>query len=134
MPGPLHKIIPINQEKGIYMIAYTDNEGATTLKPYLKDTSENREIFCDLLEKSFGMPPHSLKLLAMKDYYWTIGTHYYDPIKGPYKNRREFIEKAQHPMPNMLIVGEMISNNQGWTQGALESVKAVVSKKWIIDQ
>jgi monoamine oxidase len=36
-------------------------------------------------------------------------------------------------MPNMLIVGEMISNNQGWTQGALESVKAVVSKKWILD-
>ena len=133
VPGPLHKIIPINQGKGIYMIAYTDNEGATTLKPYLKDTNENREIFCDLLEKSFGMPPGSLKLLAMKDYYWTVGTHYYEPLKGTYKNRKEFIQKAQHPMPNVLVVGEMISNNQGWTQGALESVKAVESKKWIID-
>jgi hypothetical protein len=31
----------------------------------------------------------------------------------------------------MLIVGEMISMNQGWTEGALESVDAVVTKQWI---
>jgi hypothetical protein len=134
VPGPLHKIIPINQEKGIYMIAYTDNEGAIILKPYLKNSVENREIFCSLLEKSFGMPAGSLKLLDMKDYYWPIGTHYYEPLKGNYKNRKEFIKEAQHPMPNLLVVGEMISENQGWTQGALESVKAVVSKKWVIER
>jgi monoamine oxidase len=80
------------------------------------------------------MPAGSLKLLDMKDYYWPIGTHYYEPLKGNYKNRKEFIKEAQHPMPNLLVVGEMISENQGWTQGALESVKAVVSKKWVIDR
>jgi len=31
----------------------------------------------------------------------------------------------------MLVVGEMISMNQGWTQGALESVKMGLTKKWI---
>jgi len=31
----------------------------------------------------------------------------------------------------MLVVGEMISMNQGWVQGALESVEAVVTKKWV---
>ena len=31
----------------------------------------------------------------------------------------------------MLIVGEMISENQGWTQGALDSVEKVVTQKWV---
>jgi hypothetical protein len=28
-------------------------------------------------------------------------------------------------MKNLYVVGEMISNNQGWTEGALESVKEI---------
>jgi len=126
VPGPLKKIIPINSVKGVYMIAYTDNSGAIALKPYLKDTKENRDFFCDLLEKSIGIPDDSLKLIAIKDYYWDIGTHYYKPLKLKYKNRNEFIKIAQNPMPNMFVVGEMISKNQGWTQGALQSVESVI--------
>jgi monoamine oxidase len=48
-----------------------------------------------------------------------------------YNNRDDFIEKAQHPESGILVVGEVVSNNQGWTEGALESVKAVLTKKWI---
>jgi hypothetical protein len=131
VPGPLKKIIPMDTEKGVYMIAYTDNEDAISLKKYLENTPENRNIFCELLELSLGIPDGTLHLNAITDYYWPIGTHYYEPLRGPYKNRSEFIKTAQHPMPGMLVVGEMISKNQGWTQGALESVDAVVTKKWV---
>jgi len=131
VPGPLKKIIPMDTEKGVYMIAYTDNEDAISLKKYLENTPENRNIFCELLELSLGIPKGALQLNAIADYYWPIGTHYYEPLRGPYKNRNEFIKTAQHPMPGMLVVGEMISKNQGWTQGALESVDAVVTKKWV---
>jgi hypothetical protein len=31
----------------------------------------------------------------------------------------------------MLVVGEVVSRQQGWTEGALESVHAVLNKKWI---
>jgi monoamine oxidase len=51
--------------------------------------------------------------------------------KKKYKNRDEFIEEAQHPEDGILVVGEVVSHNQGWCEGALESVKAVVKKKWI---
>ena len=44
---------------------------------------------------------------------------------------KEFIEKAQHPDPNVLIVGEVISLHQGWVEGALESVAKVLTKKWL---
>ena len=134
VPGPLKKIIPMDTEKGVYMIAYTDNEDAISLKKYLENTPENRNIFCELLELSLGIPVGTLHLNAISDYYWPIGTHYYEPLRGPYKNRNEFIKTAQHPMPGMLVVGEMISKNQGWTQGALESVDAVVTKKWVLHE
>ena len=123
VPGPLQKIIPMDANKGVYMIAYSDNENATLLKPYLKNNEENREFFCTLLEKSLGIPENSLHLIAIKDYYWPIGTHFYTPLqRNIYKNREDFIEKAQHPEKNILVVGEMVSLNQGWTEGALESV------------
>ena len=129
--GALHKIIPIQPDAGIYMIAYSDNKGALELKDRLENIKANREFYQDLLERSLSMPRDSLKLIAIADYYWDIGTHYYSRLTCPYKNRREFIRRAQHPMDNMLIVGEMISTNQGWVEGALESVEAGLTDKWL---
>lgn len=131
VPGPLQKIIPMDSSKGVYMIAYSDNENATFLKQYLENTPKNRDIFCDLLEKSLGIPDKSLELLAIKDYYWPIGTHYYTPLSNKYENREEFIHKAQNPEKGILVVGEVVSNDQGWTNAALSSVKAVLNKKWV---
>lgn len=132
--GPIYKIIPIDSEKGVYMIGYNDNKGAYYFKDYLENNEENRDFWCKMIEKSLGISKSEsdfIKLIAIKDFYWPIGTHYYTPLKGPYKNRDDFIRIAQNPMHNMVIVGEMISLNQGWTEGALESVKEVVTKKWI---
>jgi hypothetical protein len=131
VPGPLQKIIPMDANKGVYMIAYSDNSNALIQKNYLKDTAENREMYCDLLEESLGIPSGSLKIIAMKDFYWPVGTHYYEPLKGPYRTRNEFVNKAQHPQNGMLVVGEVVSRYQGWTEGALESVKTVLSKDWV---
>jgi hypothetical protein len=132
LPGPLQKIIPMNPDTGVYMIAYSDNANAVALKDKLKNTEENRDLYCRLLERSLGMPEKSLQLIALKDFYWPIGTHYYKPLnKKIYKTRDEFIDAAQHPEKGILVVGEVVSRNQGWTESALESVKAVISKKWI---
>ena len=131
--GPIQKIIPMDAEKGIYMISYSDNNNAMFLKKYLKNTTQNRSIICKLLELSLGIPSGSLHLITMKDYYWPIGTHYYSPLNiQKYKNRETFIWQAQHPDPNILVVGEVVSTNQGWTEGALESVQMVLTKKWIL--
>jgi hypothetical protein len=131
VPGPLKKIIPMDPDKGVYMIAYTDNKDAQYLKDRLKNNQKNRDYFCELLEEALGIPKGALNLIAIKDYYWPIGTHYYEPLHSSFKNRKEFIKTAQNPMVGMLVVGEMISMNQGWTQGALESVEAVLTKKWV---
>jgi hypothetical protein len=131
VPGPLQKIIPIDSDKGVYMIAYSDNDSALLLKDHLKNTSVNRTLFCRLLERSLGMPEKSLKIIALKDYYWPIGTHYYAPLSKSFRTRNSFLHRAQHPEKGMLVVGEAVSRYQGWVEGALESVEAVVIKQWV---
>lgn len=130
VPGPLQKIIPMSN--GVYMIAYSDGAHATYLKKYLENTKENRTFFCNLLASALGISA-PLKLLAIKDYYWNTGTHYYLPLHTNYNSREEFIHDAQHPEDGdgILVVGEVVSLHQGWVNGALESVQAVLTKKWI---
>ena len=126
VPGPLHKIIPMNPEDGIYMIVYTDNKGATSLKGHKENTPENRSYLCRKLEKALGLPKEALHLLSIIDFYWEDGTHYYKPLdKTVYNTREEFLCKAKNPYPNIYVVGEMVSQNQGWVEGALESVRGV---------
>jgi hypothetical protein len=122
---PLQKIIPMNSEKGVYMIAYSDNESALYLKKYLINNEANCDFFAKLVEKSIGIPFGQLNIIAIKDFYWPVGTHYYEPLSGI--SREEFIFKAQHPEPGLLVVGEVVSLHQGWTEGALESVNAVIN-------
>ena len=126
--SPLYKIIPINPDKGIYMIAYTDNKGAKTLKKYIKNTPANRKYLSKMVYKSLGLNI-LCKLKDIKSYYWNIGTHYYKPLKNlKFKDRNDYIKKAQNPQKNMYVVGEMISHKQGWTEGAIESVEKIVYK------
>jgi hypothetical protein len=132
VPGPLQKIIPINPDKLIYMIAYSDNAKALALKNNLDNTEANRNLFCRLMEKSLGIPHDSLELLSIRDFYWQIGTHYYKPLNRKlYTNREVFVKNAQHPDKDILVVGEVVSRKQGWAEGALESVQKVLTKAWI---
>jgi len=34
-------------------------------------------------------------------------------------------------MKGMVVVGEMVSRHQGWVEGALESVDAVITSDWV---
>jgi thioredoxin reductase len=134
VPGPLQRIIPMDPDNGVYMIAYNDNANALVLKDYLKNTRENRELYETLLERSLGIPENSLHIVAIKDFYWSIGTHFFSPLDKTYSSREEFIHRAQHPENGILVVGEAVSRNQGWSEGSLESVKAVLTKKWITSE
>jgi hypothetical protein len=132
VPGPLQKMIPFDYSKGIYMIAYSDNKNATFLNNHVENIEVNRQFFERSVEKSLAIQPNSLKIISIKHFYWPIGTHYYEPLdKNQFKSREEFIYEAQHPEKCMLVVGEAVSRKQGWTEGALESVHAVLNKKWI---
>lgn len=117
---PLQKIIPMNIKKKVFMIAYADNDSALYLKKYSENTPSNRRHMEELIEKEFGYP---VNIIAIRSFFWDIGTHYYTPSPRP---RNQFIKEAQHPMKDLYVVGEMIAKNQGWTEGALESVQNIL--------
>jgi len=130
VPGHLQKMIPFS--KSVYMIAYADNKNAEILQHHKENTQENREFFAKQVEEALGIIPNTVKITAIKDFYWPIGTHYYEPlVREQYRSRHEFIRQAQHPEAGMLVVGEDVSRRQGWAEGALESVASVLNKSWI---
>jgi hypothetical protein len=132
VPGPIHKIIPMNPDKGVYMIVYSDNAGARALYPYIENTAPNRAALSRKIEVALGLESGSLDLVATRGFYWPIGTHYYKPLdRKQFKNRDAFLAVAQRPDPGIRIVGEMISRNQGWSEGAIESVDAVIDREWL---
>lgn len=121
--GNLHRIIPMNKKTGVYMIVYTDNQGAVGLRKYIENKEENRRVFCHLIENALGLQKNILELVAIRSFYWEIGTHYYTPLEK--EIRKNFIQKIQHPCSGIWVVGECVSHNQGWVEGALESVEKV---------
>jgi hypothetical protein len=122
---PLQKIIPMEPDKGVYMIAYSDNHNAIRLKPYLDET----RYFERQLERALSLSPHQkLHIIALTSYYWKSGTHYFDPLDTKkYKNLRQMLDLAQHPVQGIVVVGEAVSAHQGWVEGALESVLRVIN-------
>ena len=130
--GPMQKIIPMNPDKGVYMIIYSDNKDADVFKKYFSNTRFNRDALNRIFETSLGLEG-KLHIESIKEFYWKNGTHYYKPLAPEFKNRQEFIRTAQHPCKNVLVVGEMISIHQGWVEGALEIVHDSLTKEWLRD-
>jgi thioredoxin reductase len=122
--GPLQKLIPMNKENGVYMIAYNDNKNSLSIQSKLRNNPKNRNYFSKLVQKALQIRS-PLLMMGMKIYNWKEGTHYYKPLKSEYNSLSNFIKLAQHPDKNIIVVGEMISKNQGWVEGALESVDKV---------
>lgn len=104
------KIFPI-QEK-VLMSGYADNEDAKKLKKFIQSSSltQKTKVIQEMLEN------HGTVTKVKDSFYkyWNVATHYFR--KGYSNNKDYFYED------NLYIVGEMPSFNQGWTEGALESV------------
>jgi len=98
----------------ITMVSYSDNKNAERVMT-LSD---------DQIEKLAGFQyDDSVR------FFWKAGTHYYRPLDTErFPTRDNFIEYAQNPEPRVYLVGECISKNQGWTEGALESVERLLDR------
>ena len=102
----------ISLTKHIDLVSYSDNQNAQKTVHSTKTE----------IEKLCGHP-----IDDWQAFYWEKGTHFYYPLDtSQFANRKEFIRLAQHPEPHVFLVGEVISKNQGWTEGALESVEAIL--------
>lgn len=95
----------------IQMLSYSDNQSADRVNQFTKKDLESHS---------------DLQIDAVQKFYWKRGTHFYRPLDPSFPSRDAFIQYAQNPEPGVFLVGEVISRNQGWTEGALESVMKIL--------
>jgi hypothetical protein len=112
MNNPLQRLIPYKDN--VYMIAYCDNKNANIVRKKGQDLAWL----------------HTLTGIQWTDpviYYHQCGTHYFRPLnKNRWRDRNAFLRRACHPARHLYLCGEGLSHNQGWTEGALESVDGVM--------
>jgi len=146
--APIQEFIPINPDKGVYMIVYNDSAYALKLHDKLSalNHSSNKitsndygartpkyNLACmEYLEKLIAfelkIDVNDVELNKIVVYFWREGTHYTKPLPTNYKNFDEFIYDAQRPCPNVYVVGEVVAQKKGWTEGALDSVENVIKE------
>lgn len=132
--GPLQKVSPLRYtgSKVVVLCAYADSSRAEVLVPapspccplYTKSKTANmvreaRKAFEEVL-------PAPFRIVASKVISASPGTHCFKPLPARFRCRDAFLHAAQRPAPRTFLIGEAMSRTQGWTEGALESVDAVI--------
>jgi len=118
---PLRYIIPINAEKGLIMISYTDGKDTERWKSLEDDALEAAIV--DATRQQF---PHKdiPKPTYLKKHLWPSGCTYWVP--GDY-DVYEAQAAAMNPSPNLYVVGESVAIHQEWMESALETVDRLVT-------
>jgi hypothetical protein len=115
-PGPA----PGSTAGTVYMI-YCDN---ATARRITRSRDVRRYIERGVAE-IFGA---QVTVAEYKMIYWERGTHYFTPLDEKYRTRKQHIAELQRPTREVYVVGEAVSAQQGWCEGALESVENVLSE------
>ena len=128
----LRMVIPINKEKGIIMISYTDNKFAEYWNNLYKKKGVNKlnEELTKEIQESTGIiiPREQQQTVQTNIYYWKCGVGYW----GIGANSHEISQNIINPTilgNNIFCCGEHYSENfQQWIEGALETSEKVLSK------
>jgi len=125
----LRMVIPVNKEKGIVMISYTDNKYADYWHKIYKNKGIERinEKIKEEIEESIGIIiPH--KPIQTDIYYWNCGVGYW----GIGANSQEISQRMIQPFinkPHLFCCGEHYSEKfQQWIEGALETSNKCIMK------
>lgn len=127
----LYKIIPIDKEKGIYMIGYSDNRPADEL--YKKVSEKNGKEWLEVVLTEALQLETRIKINDMIYFYWKTGTHYFAPLEDEMIGekditREDYINIIQNPITNIYVCGEAVSRDHGWVEGSLNSTKNILDK------
>jgi monoamine oxidase len=116
--SPLRYIIPIDTEKGVVMISYTDDQDTRAwvhLKGEQLTAAIQKEVRRLFPERTIPEP------LWCKAYEWTEGCTYWKPGSyDPIAMSREAMNPMPTAMPQLYVTGESVCLRQAWMEGALE--------------
>jgi glycine/D-amino acid oxidase-like deaminating enzyme len=120
--SPLRFVIPIDAKKGLIMISYTDGPDTKTWKGL--EGAELQRVLQKEVRSLFGAAVPDPTYLQSHE--WPSGCTYWVP--GDYV-MGDAIQKAMQPLgkdKGLYVVGESVSRQQAWMEGALESAEALL--------
>jgi hypothetical protein len=113
--GLLGKMYPLG--KNVLMVGYTDHVYAEHLYKNLQGFSEKNQLIDyvqGLVRQNAGFEDVVIKDLIYK--YWPVGIH----------QNLKYVETNRQRYGKVFLIGESISQNQGWAEGAVSMVDKVV--------
>jgi len=114
----LKYIIPINND-GLTLISYTDGRLTNQLVEHqIGNTLENK--IKEELKKIFPLVIVPRIEWIDGSGYWEVGAHYWKPRKV-HLNQDKLLQKINHPLNRLYIIGEAYSSYQAWIEGALQT-------------
>ena len=117
----IRQYIPINKEKHIAMVSYSDMNDADYWKVYadMKKNKLETEVHNQL---SLLFPDLIIsKTNWIRSYFWENGVHCWKAGVDPIYVRKQIAKIS----PNLHIIGESYSMRQGWIEGALQTANLI---------
>lgn len=110
---PLHKIIPMDVRRRIYLIAYCDNASAIQLVHFAESKVHMEAIV-------LAVTGYRIRIRHLCKFFWQHGTHYLSPLSPADHARRSEILTCTRDR-GVELIGEAYSSTRGWTNGSLLS-------------
>jgi cytochrome b involved in lipid metabolism len=120
--SPISQIIHSCYENNWFQISYTSGRLAMLFHNLIISSKKTWDNF--IKKEFYKYFPSSIKIDKIVPHFWRHAVHYYHPNFG--KTKSELSHRNIYPHPtkyqNLYIIGESISNEQAWIEGALDSV------------
>ena len=119
----IRQIIPIDYEKGIIMISYTDGLYADMWSNLSK---QGNKVLIERLHKELKevLGKKIPKPDFITTHYWSAGIHLWKPGLNVKEEYQKVLQPFQHE--KIFVVNEAYSLHQGWMEGSLESAYDVL--------
>ena len=111
----LRYVIPMDPEKRLIMISYTDDDYTEFWSKKSNDQALLKKTVVKLVKEAFQVQIREPKKVFV--HHWKCGVAYWN--KGVDSDIVSTF--VTNPLPNIYICGENYSRNQSWVEGALES-------------
>ena len=127
--GPLRHVIPIHEDTGLIMISYTDGDDTKVWREKegrVLEDAVHKEVAALFPDRTIPRPVY------LKKHDWKQGCSYWVPVAsgkaggteaGGAYDIKAASRAAHHPAPHVYVVGESVSTQQTWMEGALESAE-----------
>ncbi len=123
---PLRQFIPVQEKHGFAMVSYSDSQYASFWKSSADQGVDHlqKEIL-QQLQVVFPAISHIPSPQWLQSYYWPHGVHFWKTgVKSDVLAPK--IQQILGEWTPFFIVGEAYAKNQGWIEGTLESVDAIL--------